>query len=431
MTPASTSRSATSWAAAAGVAMMPIAMPRSRDDRRAGRRWARPRGRRRCSPTLAGSASTSATTAEAAGAEAAVVGERLAEVADADDHDRPVVGEAELAADLVQQVLDVVADAPGAVGAEVGEVLADLGRVDAGQLGQPLRRDRRRLRPRPARAGAQVDGQAGDRRLGDAPRRRGCGSTMSARSTLRQPVHEVAPSDRCLAHTCTEVGPVATRDAAVTGHAAAPAAARPCVAAGLRAASHLRARGWPGASRHELAWTIALAMFAARRRPRSGPGPRSAGTADVPALLPARRHPQRPVARARHRLPAGRPAAGRPSRGGRRPGRRPSRPACWPWRRSDGADRRPTGFPQGKDVFGALPRVLAAVGSGRRRRDHRRRAVVGVGRDARWRAGQRAAGRGQRAHRARHARARRAAGCSTRSLGEMEAFAITLASGSR
>ena len=47
----------------------------------------------------------------------------------------------ELAGDLVQQVLDVVADAPGPVGTQVGEVLAHLGRVDARQLGEALRGD--------------------------------------------------------------------------------------------------------------------------------------------------------------------------------------------------------------------------------------------------------------------------------------------------
>ena len=81
--------------------------------------------------------------------------------------DRPVPGEAELAADLVQQVLDVVADAPGAVGAEVREVLADLGRVHAGQLGQPLRRDRGDLVLGGLEQGPVVQRQPGDGRLGD------------------------------------------------------------------------------------------------------------------------------------------------------------------------------------------------------------------------------------------------------------------------
>ena len=73
---------------------------------------------------------------EAALAETAVAGEGLAEVAGADDDDRPVVGEAQLAADLVHEVGDLVADAAGAVAAEVAEVLANLGGVDAAEFGQ-------------------------------------------------------------------------------------------------------------------------------------------------------------------------------------------------------------------------------------------------------------------------------------------------------
>ena len=90
---------------------------------------------------------------KAAGAETTVVGEGAAQVSDSDDRDRPVAGEAELPGDLVEEVVDVVADAPRAVRPEVREVLADLGRVHAGQLGQPLRRDRRRPRARRPRAG--------------------------------------------------------------------------------------------------------------------------------------------------------------------------------------------------------------------------------------------------------------------------------------
>ena len=107
--------------------------------------------------------------AEAAAAEAGVVGERVAEVADADDDDRPVLGHADLAGDLVAQVVHVVPDAAGAVAAEVGEVLAELGAVDAGGGGELL-----------AGAGGgaglgeggqrpQVDGQPGHGRLGNLP----------------------------------------------------------------------------------------------------------------------------------------------------------------------------------------------------------------------------------------------------------------------
>ena len=88
---------------------------------------------------------------EAADAEAGVVGERVAEVADADDDDRPVLGHADLAGDLVAQVVDVVADAAGAVGAEVGEVLAQLGAVDAGRGGELLAGAGARCRARRAR----------------------------------------------------------------------------------------------------------------------------------------------------------------------------------------------------------------------------------------------------------------------------------------
>src|SRR5690606_20419137 len=76
-----------------------------------------------------------ADDAEAALVEAAVAGERLSEVAGADDDDRPVVVEAELAANLVHQVGDLVAHATGAVATEVREVFADLGGVHAGQFG--------------------------------------------------------------------------------------------------------------------------------------------------------------------------------------------------------------------------------------------------------------------------------------------------------
>ena len=84
-----------------------------------------------------------------------------------DDDDGPVLGQAELAGDLVDEVVDVVADAAGAVGAEVGQVLAELGGVDAGGGGELLAGDtwrRRASRQRGQRA--QVDRQPGDGRLG-------------------------------------------------------------------------------------------------------------------------------------------------------------------------------------------------------------------------------------------------------------------------
>ena len=105
---------------------------------------------------------------EAAGAEARVVGQRLAQVAEPDDDDRPVLGEPDLAGDLVAEVLHVVADAAGAVRAEVAEVLAQLRRVDP-------RGDRQLLAGRGGDAALgqhgqrpQIDRQPGDGGLGDA-----------------------------------------------------------------------------------------------------------------------------------------------------------------------------------------------------------------------------------------------------------------------
>src|SRR5205814_10195564 len=62
----------------------------------------------------------------------------------------------------------VVPHAPGAVGAEVGEVLAHLRRVDAGQGGEALGRDGADVLVGGLEQGPVVEGQAGDRRLGDS-----------------------------------------------------------------------------------------------------------------------------------------------------------------------------------------------------------------------------------------------------------------------
>ena len=166
--PVATIRSATPCAAAAGVAITPMATP-----------W---------SATIASRSSNGPDVdagddlvlavgvgveqrhdAEAAAAEAGVVGEGVAEVADADDDDRPVLGHADLAGDLVAQVVDVVADPAGAVAAEVGEVLAELGAVDAGGLGEVLAGARGDAGVGERDQGPQVDGQPGDRGLGNVP----------------------------------------------------------------------------------------------------------------------------------------------------------------------------------------------------------------------------------------------------------------------
>src|SRR5205814_3712425 len=74
-----------------------------------------------------------------------------------------------LAADLVEEVLDVVAHPAGAVAAQIGEVLADLGGVDARPLGQALGGDRADLGLGHLEKAAEVDGKAGDGRLRDPP----------------------------------------------------------------------------------------------------------------------------------------------------------------------------------------------------------------------------------------------------------------------
>ena len=141
VTPALTSRSAASWAADGGVAMTPIEILLRRPRSGRARRAARTRDAADDGVDLGGVDVDDAGHRKAALVEAAVAGERLAEVAGADDHDRPVVVEPELAADLVDEVVDLVADAARAVAAEVREVLAHLGGVDAGQLGEAVGRD--------------------------------------------------------------------------------------------------------------------------------------------------------------------------------------------------------------------------------------------------------------------------------------------------
>ena len=170
MTPAATRRSQTAWAAPAGVAMTPMAI-RSVGDHAL--QLVEP-----ADPQAAHVVADPARVAveqrddpEAPRGEAGVVGERLAEVADADDDDGEVLGDADLAGDLVAEVLHVVADSPGAVGAEVGQVLAQLGAVDAGRGRQLLARAARTPTLGQRRRGPGGRREPGHGRLRDAPRR--------------------------------------------------------------------------------------------------------------------------------------------------------------------------------------------------------------------------------------------------------------------
>ena len=196
VTPAATSRSQTSWAAAAGVAMTPIATCSLGDDRLElveARGSAAPPT---CSPTRSGSLSSSATMRKPREEKPGVVRQRVAEVADADDDHGQVLGDADLAGDLVAEVLHVVADAAGAVGAEVGQVLAQLGAVHAGGGGELLARAGADAALGEADERAQVDRQPGDRRLGDAPGAVGPARTVAAAPAPGCPAWHVLDS-RC------------------------------------------------------------------------------------------------------------------------------------------------------------------------------------------------------------------------------------------
>ena len=73
--------------------------------------------------------------------EAPIGEEGEAEVADADEDDGLEPGGSELVGDFPGELADIVAQAAGAEGAEVGEVLPELGGLDAGGLGERLAGD--------------------------------------------------------------------------------------------------------------------------------------------------------------------------------------------------------------------------------------------------------------------------------------------------
>src|SRR4029077_11758332 len=89
------------------------------------------------------------------------------EIAGSDDDDRPVLGEAQLARHLVDQVVDVVADAAGAIGAEGREVLAELRRVHPGRCSKFFARHGRDITVRQRVKGAQIEREASEGRLRD------------------------------------------------------------------------------------------------------------------------------------------------------------------------------------------------------------------------------------------------------------------------
>jgi hypothetical protein len=91
-----------------------------------------------------------------------------AEVSDPNDRDGPILGETELPSDLVEEVLDVVADTPGPIGAEVREILANLCRVYTRKPCELFGRDRHlALLLGHVEQAPEIDRQPGDRGFGD------------------------------------------------------------------------------------------------------------------------------------------------------------------------------------------------------------------------------------------------------------------------
>jgi hypothetical protein len=104
---------------------------------------------------------------EPALAEPAMAGEGPAQVAEPDDGDAGGRRETEASGDLEPEIPDVVADPAGAVGTEIRQVLADLRCVEAGQIGELVRRDGRDVGVVEIAEHTEVHRQAADGRIGD------------------------------------------------------------------------------------------------------------------------------------------------------------------------------------------------------------------------------------------------------------------------
>src|SRR5918999_678614 len=135
LTPASTSESASGWAAAVGTASTPTTMSSSSTTLLTSSVW-RTLTPLISSPTLRRSGVGKAATPETGGAE------MCGEVAGAEQRDVVLAAGAQDLADLRDQRVDVVADPALAELAEARQVAADLRRVHVRVLGQLLRGDR-------------------------------------------------------------------------------------------------------------------------------------------------------------------------------------------------------------------------------------------------------------------------------------------------
>ena len=94
------------------------------------------------------------------------------EVARAHNKNSPVLRESQPTTDLILQVFDVVADSAHAVGAQIGQILADLGPVHSGESCQFSRRDRDDAGfPQPQQC-PLINWQPRDRGIGDSRQNR-------------------------------------------------------------------------------------------------------------------------------------------------------------------------------------------------------------------------------------------------------------------
>lgn len=180
---------------------------------------------------------------EAATTETAVVCESLPKISGADDDDRPRLVQTQFALDLVREVFDVVTDSACSVTTQVRQVLAHLRCVDACQLGQLITRHLLSSLGRELNEDAQIHGQTRDSGFRNST----TGEVAHADHTLllRATFHE-------LSRPRPSVAPVTLNTAL------AAASALVALAFGLNTADRWARRR----RRHDLAWTIAMSLFA-------------------------------------------------------------------------------------------------------------------------------------------------------------------------
>ena len=168
-------------------------------------------------------------------AEAGVIGERQSQVAGAHDRHLDPAVEAEDLPQVRTQLLDVIADATDAELAEIGEILANLRRVQVELLGQRLRRDRLHAGIVERIEAPQVDRQAIGGQLGDrlevVLEREGRGGFVlllhklilraaSSRSRTREPLQ---PQSRRTCESATTSAPFPSGDVHEPATASEPA----------------------------------------------------------------------------------------------------------------------------------------------------------------------------------------------------------------